>query len=51
MEEIQIRQIDGLPISHVVWPSGCMAAARLIFQLDDHNDFGNSCGCSHSFFQ
>lgn len=49
VDEIPIRQMDGLPVS-LVWPSGCTAAARLIFQLDDRNDFGNGCGCSHSFF-
>lgn len=50
VDEIRIRQMDGLPTHLVVWPSGCTAAARVIFQLDDCNDFGNSCGCSHSFF-
>jgi len=50
VDEIPIRRMDGLPISLVLWPSGCTAAARLIFQLDDRNDFGNACGSSHSFF-
>lgn len=49
VDEIPIGQMDGLPVSLVVWPSGCTATARLVFQLD-RNDFGNGCGCSHSFF-
>lgn len=37
-------------IPWIPWPSGCTATSRLIFQLDESNDFGSGCGCSQSLF-
>lgn len=37
-------------ITNIPWPSGCTATTRLIFQLDECNDFGNGCVCSKSLF-